>query len=507
MKEILTMLHPDSPVRRYLKWIWGSGNHDLFKEKYDRIVKAQAHDTVFLTVVIRTQCRRYEMLQDVLTCLQGQSDQDFEIILVCHRAEEENYRKIAEMVKALPDYFARKIRIIRTEEGKRGAPANLGFAYARGHYAVCLDDDDLVLDHWVQAFHQAAETHDGMILHAYVLTQPWKVLQSREDGRQRLTAAGSPDGQYCVPYDTLAQVYENRCPFMGMAFPLYLFRDLHVLLDETLSTTEDWDYHLRTAGIAGVYDIEETTAIYRNWNTEDTSHKVAGFDEWEDNYRSIAEGNMPYPILLNGEEAEQCKRDLVGKQASSKKGRSCFMKDAVLFWSDDEPFSDERHMRAPVILKEDWMQVDFHVEERIGARPACSVRIDPADETLFCLENILMVIHDRKGAVQKYTLEDVQETNAIIEDDHALFLSEDPRMVFALKERTDIVKVGFRARVSYDSPAKMARWVEIQALRGSWKDDEPDEGSESMSDDTQMIRNDRTGKNLIRRILDILHVG
>lgn len=452
MKEPLSLLQDRSPVRRYLKWIEECGNDELYEKKYRPIVALQDQGSVFLTVVIRTQCKRREMLQDVLLCLEAQTDPDFEVVLVCHKASEEDFRSLGELIQQQPEELVQKTRVIRTEEGERGAPANLGFAYARGNYAVCLDDDDLVLDRWVQVFHEAAGDHDGMILHAGVLTQEWQVLPDRGDGCRRLTATGGLNTQYCIPYGTLAQVYENYCPFMGVAFPLYLFREMHVLLDETIRTTEDWDYLLRTAGIAGVFDVGETTAIYRQWNTKDTSHTVAGFHEWEDNYRIIAEGNMRYPILLNEEEAELCKRDLVGKQASGKKGRSCFMKDAVLFWSNDESFSDERHLRVPVILKDDWMQADFHLEERRGIQTACRIRIDPSDDAFFCLDSLQLLIHDRKGNVQSYTLKDVRETNAIVEGDRAFFLSYDPRMVIPLRETTEIFRASFRAHVSYECP-------------------------------------------------------
>ena len=469
--EMLQLLHTQSPVRKYLHWIGSSGNDELYRRKYQDIVDAQPATPVFLTVVVRTQGKRPDMLTDVLLCLQAQTDPDFEIVIICHRAAAADSARVEELVKDMPASFRAKIRVVKTDEGERGAPVNLGFALARGQYAACLDDDDLVFDHWVQAFQQASQDHYGMILHANVLTQAWAVLSTDHKGRQEISAAGQPNGQYCIPYGTLEQQYENQCPFMGLAFPLSLFRRMHILLDEELTSTEDWDYLQRTAGIAGVYDLNETTAIYRQWNTRDTSHEVVSFEEWEDNYKRSAEGVMQVPILLNGEEATKCRRDLVGMQSSELKGRSCFMKDAVLFWSQGEGFSDEQHIRAPAIVRDGYVQVVFPLEAWRGAQYATMIRIDPSDETLFCLKDISVSIQDEAKKEQTFTIHDARETNGIEEDGKVLFLSVDPKMIFELPERTKIRMVMFRAKINYECPRSLAEWAEELATDARWAAD------------------------------------
>ena len=139
-------LHPESPVREYLRWMNQSGDDPLYKQKYEQIVRGQKErNKIFLTVVVRTQGKRMEMLQDVLTCLQAQSDTDFETVIICHRTSKEACEAVRSLVAVQTPEFAGRTRVIQSDEGERGAPLNLGFAHAKGRYAVCLDDDDLVL--------------------------------------------------------------------------------------------------------------------------------------------------------------------------------------------------------------------------------------------------------------------------------------------------------------------------------------------------------------------------
>ena len=466
-------LHPDSPVREYLRWMGRGGNETVFRARYAALAAENAGQLQhpFLTVVIRTQGDRPEMLQDVLTCLQAQGDEDFEVVMICHRGKPEAVRTTEKLIAEQAPDFAKRVRIAVSNRGERGAPLNLGFAMARGDYAVCLDDDDLVLDRWVESFHTAAQEHAGMILHAWALTQPWKA-ETGPDGRRRLRAAGSPEGRYCVPYRTLTQQAENYCPFMGLAFPLFLFREAHILFNEELTTTEDWDYLLRTAGIAGVFDLEEITAIYRLWNTEDASRKKVKEPEWKANYRNIHLNQRRVPLLLTAAEAEACREELTGLQSAGNKGRSSFLREAVLFWSGEEEFSDKRHIVTKIAMKDNWLRAEFPLGDKMREtednRPVTRLRIDPAREALFALEQIRIRLYEGETQIGELGPDQIRETNGLQEGGRILFLADDPRNILETERPIPPCTVVFTARVVYRSPRVMTRWAEDLCADARW---------------------------------------
>lgn len=453
--EWLDLLHPQSPVREYIAWISQSGNDALYAQKYQRLVEANAGEKpgCFITVVIRTQGKRPDMLQDVLLSLQAQLDPDFEVVILCHRAEEAAYQTVQGLIAAQPADFAARVRCVRTDEGQRGAPINLGFAYARGEYAVCLDDDDIVFDHWIQAFHQAARKEAGKILHAYVLTQPWKAWTDAQ-GRQCLQACGTPGDDYCVDFNTLRQQAINFCPFMGLAFPLFLYRRMHILFDEELTTTEDWDYLLRTAGVAGVADIQVPTAIYRLWDTQDVSHALYREKEWNSNYRQIDRTLRKTPVLIPIAEAARTRAIIAPTTQEYEKGRSSFLNTAHLFWADQEEFCEKDLVKTQVQYRDGSFRCAFTLptDEAFGRQTVSRVRIDPTEEGLFALDRVKALLRYTDGSESEQTLIDCQEHNGIAFDDKVLFLAEDPMLVFGADAQKTLKQVIFTARISYECP-------------------------------------------------------
>ena len=42
-------------------------------------------------------------------------------------------------------------------------------------------------------------------------------------------------------------------------------------------------------------------------------------------------------------------------EVENSRGRSCFLREAALFWSDEKPFSDKRYMKTSVSMKDGWI--------------------------------------------------------------------------------------------------------------------------------------------------------
>jgi len=69
-------------------------------------------------------------------------------------------------------------------------------------------------------------------------------------------------------------------------------------IQEELTTTEDWDYLLRTVLVTGVADSPQITSIYRRWSNSESSETVHPRHEWQTNHYRILEKIDRSPLLL-----------------------------------------------------------------------------------------------------------------------------------------------------------------------------------------------------------------
>jgi hypothetical protein len=95
---------------------------------------------------------------------------------------------------------------------------------------------------------------------------------------------------------------------MTVAFPIGVYRDLGERFDETLTTTEDWDFLLRSASLVGVADTPEITAVYRRWIAEESSATVHDKDEWRLNMFEVHRKMDSQPILLQAGETRRIRQ-------------------------------------------------------------------------------------------------------------------------------------------------------------------------------------------------------
>jgi hypothetical protein len=95
---------------------------------------------------------------------------------------------------------------------------------------------------------------------------------------------------------------------MSVAFPRSLWHDLNERFDETLTTTEDWDYLVRAASLLGVADCREVTAVYRQWTEGENSASLHRSDEWRANHAYIERKIDHRTIVLQPGEAKFIRR-------------------------------------------------------------------------------------------------------------------------------------------------------------------------------------------------------
>jgi len=246
---------------------------------------ARSDSSPFLSIITRTQGRRQHTLVEVLTCLTAQTDTDFELLILGHRLDAEGRAVVDRAIADTPGWMRDRIRQIDVNDGNRTRPLNVGFEAVLGEYIAVLDDDDAVFGHWVETFHELARSNTGCVLRTMAVLQSVDTVTVRE--APGLRAEGSPEAFYPARFDFFDHMLENRSPPVSVAIPRQAFHDMGVRYDETLTTTEDWDFLMRCISVSGIGNAPEITSIYRWWGVGESSRTVHQKDEWVANHHKI----------------------------------------------------------------------------------------------------------------------------------------------------------------------------------------------------------------------------
>ncbi|WP_158647817.1 methyltransferase domain-containing protein [Nocardioides houyundeii] len=269
---------------------------------------AREPSEVFLSVVMRTQGRRSQELREALLCLAAQSCDDFEVILVAHRTTVSEQLAVERIVEDQPPHLRSRLRLLLLDEGGRSAPINLGLRHAHGRYVAVFDDDDLVLAHWVEAFRTAEQDSPGRILRGVALRQRATLSQVR--GAAGVKALDAPEAIFDREFSLAHHLVANQTPLFAFAFPRSLHVDLGLEFDDSLSTTEDWQFLLRAAQLSGVTDVGRTVAVYQWWPLGESSRTLHSSEEWSQNRAAIDRLIDSRPLLLPAGETRRLREDL-----------------------------------------------------------------------------------------------------------------------------------------------------------------------------------------------------
>ena len=101
-----------SSVNEYFAWIEQNIPSDtpLYQaaQTYLKATEAEAKNqdsnAPFLTVITRTQGKRPDMLCDVLLSLTGQTNTNFELLIMGHNLTEEQNATVSELISLIEDY-------------------------------------------------------------------------------------------------------------------------------------------------------------------------------------------------------------------------------------------------------------------------------------------------------------------------------------------------------------------------------------------------------------------
>ncbi len=275
--------------------------------------QGDARNRPFLTVVTRTQGRREQCLSDVLACLSAQTLRDFEWLVACHNATPSEMTTVRRVLSQAAPWLAERTRVIEVERPGRAAPLNDAFGSAEGRYVAVLDDDDTVLSSWVSMFRGLEDGHAGRILRAVALRQSVAALDV--GGDPVAVSVGNPRPEWPVEFDVLAHLVHNQTPFMSVAIPRGAFHSLRLRFDETLDTTEDWDFLVRVAALLGVRSSSEVTSVYRWWLEGQTSRDLHDQQAWDESRRRVLEGFDDLTLTINGRDVHALRSRLEAVEA------------------------------------------------------------------------------------------------------------------------------------------------------------------------------------------------
>ncbi|MBR2834283.1 MAG: glycosyltransferase family 2 protein [Coriobacteriales bacterium] len=438
-------LPQNSSAARYLENIsQNRASECSFPEPCEIIGTEPEHP--FITVVMRTQGKRYEELTDVLLCLQAQVCDDFEIVLVGHKVPAEYYDGLIKVLKQFPEGLLKRMRFYKLDTGGRAMPLELGASVARGSYVVFLDDDDIVTDSWISSFKELSETQSGKILASYCVTQLWKVTKpSSKTMHHELMSASAYGHQYCHDFDPALQVGLNNCPFMSLAFPRYLFSDLHMHFDAELTTTEDWDFLMRAYSICGVANIQSSTAVYRLWDNTENSHVLHDESEWNRNYSRIVDRLDSSPFLLDAGGVQSIRSKSTGQVVTKEAiARSAVMlayegeapverdirKSLATVREGSGTGNDAVHYAKGMSLDEkDWaVALEFD-----GQTPVNALAFSPTDAAFCVMGEFKLQLTSADGVVTELDYADADVHNGSqVDCNHIVFLKRQPYVLFKL---------------------------------------------------------------------------
>lgn len=254
----------------------------------------------FLTVVTRTQGTRLLMLEEALTCLAGQSSRDFEILVMCHRTPHAAGQAVRSLLDDMPAWLRDRSRVVDVGRPGRAAPLNDAIALARGRYLSVLDDDDSVTADWVATYAEMEVARPGSVLRASSLRQDVEPLPDADEGVGDVVPReiGPAVPGWPREFNLVDHLWDNASPFMSLAFPRGVYRDLAHRFDEALDAMEDWDYLLRAATVVGVSGCPRLTSVYRTWVHTEGSREVHHQDVWDAARQSVATKIDALPLVV-----------------------------------------------------------------------------------------------------------------------------------------------------------------------------------------------------------------
>lgn len=336
LAQLRQMSGPDALVNQFVR-VYAPEDRSPSAGAEDAAVRAGAGEeeapAPFLSVLVRTQANRPATLQESLLTLAAQTSEDFEVLLLAHDVDEEALARLGELVGEFHESFSRRVRIVPVAGGGRARPLNVGAEQARGRYLAMLDDDDMVLAHWVEELQAAERRAPGHVLHIGVAVQEVLARPGGWQGQDGYDVVSRPRIPFPLQFDFPEHCFENWTPNNGYAVPRSLLTELHQRWDESLEVLEDWDYLMRAAFLCGVESRPTFGALARIWTNADNSTTAHSDEAWKKTRQEIVSRLDASPLLLDRGAFSQIRRVVQSRRdAWASEGDARFVQRALEKW-------------------------------------------------------------------------------------------------------------------------------------------------------------------------------
>lgn len=460
-----TLLSDGSKLSKYLKLVKSLADpyatvnqfiRSYLPVKQNTAITNEEDSRPFLTIIMRTQGNRQKAMQESLLSLVAQSNTDFELLIMAHMVTQENLDALHSTIEATPIWLQRKSRIVTVDFGNRTAPLNEGFKMAKGKYIAIFDDDDILFDNWVEAFYNLSQTNDGRVLHSYAASQQWESITGNR-GTVAFRACGIIDNVYCRDFNYIAQLSNNFCPVMSLAFPAFAFQKMGIKFDETLTTTEDWDFLMRTVAICGVANSSEVTSLYRRWINLHNANTQHSANEWRRNYEQIRLKMSRDYLLLAPEDVSALFGILSADRYANINAAGHPTPMYTLYLDCGSGFSESEKRMIPADLSSS--EIDLLFNNLVSYGPIRALRFDPTENQNIAVQNLSITIHFNNGSQKTFTCNEISSTG-INHVDGVFFLFPDPQITIELTGTETIESVGVIADVTHElSPDTQSRII------------------------------------------------
>lgn len=339
--DAASILHGDTQIGDFLRYVSDTFNPDNTVNQFIWLLKpraavgpgaarADADDgvtaaaetaTPLLSIGVRTQGKRNDLLLEALFSIYGQECDDYEVIVCFHKDDETNddqLEAVHYLIDTLPVQFRAKIRLITCTGEGRSVPLNAIIAAARGAYFGFLDDDDLLFPRHVAMLKKGVEEHGvGPIFQTFaairrVTVRETKLTKRAFGFRPRALRESQPpvtypytaeaiEPRWTIAYDPIVQQYNNDIPNCCFLVPRALIEQTNLRFRLDFDLAEDWEFLMRAAQFLKVVTLPEITAAINVRNNESNTVQNAELQPgWVSAHRKRLDEQAKRPLLVEG---------------------------------------------------------------------------------------------------------------------------------------------------------------------------------------------------------------